>query len=258
MAARLSPARGWDVLLELTRAEIKQERELSLPGVAKWILEPLSYTVVYFLLVVVILNRNRFAYPLFLLCALVPWRYFTGVVFRSMGLLRSYASLISNRSVPKAILPAVVLASEVPTFLLAITLLAPMMAYFRIVPTPALLWLPVVVGVLLLLSSGPCYLGAVFGLYFPDYRGAVQNLIRMGFFMSTALVPAAELPGEELPRVLDLNPVSGIFDSMRAIVLEGRAPHPFDLLYPAAVGLGVLLAGVVLYRHRQDQFAKDV
>jgi len=248
------------VLRALTVAELRVTQDLTVVGILKWMLEPLSYMAVYYLLIGVVLGATSRtpAYPLFLLCGLVPFRYFSGVVGESMNLITRFGAAITNRAFPRWVLPLVLVAAEVPTLLLSMLLFAPMMAAFGIGPSAALLWIPVIVVVLALVSTGPAYLMAVFGLYFPDFRGAAQNLIRMTYFVSTGLFPASEAKGDVLPLLPKLNPLSGLFDSLRAVVLHGNPPKPFDLLYPAAVGLVLLAIGGSVYRWRQRQFAKEL
>jgi ABC-type polysaccharide/polyol phosphate export permease len=253
-----SPRRRWEVFLALTGAEIREERELTLPGIVRWMVEPLSYMLVYMILLGAILNRPRPDFPLFLLAALIPFRYFTECLFRSMAALKSYGSIMTNRRIPREVIPMVVVAANVPTLLLSMLLLVPFMFVYDVPFTVSLLWVPVVLASLIVLTTGPCYLAALFGLYFPDFRGPVQNLVRVSFFLSTGLVTLRDVPGQELPELIEANPLSSIFDSLRFAILRGRMPGELDLLYPVLLGIVLLIGGVALYRARQDEFAKEV
>lgn len=262
--------RRWSVFRGLVVAELQDSRDLTALGMLKWLLEPLSYMFVYFVLVASILGKNRgYAFPLFLLSALVPWRYFTGVMQSSMGLVGRFSSVIVNVGVPKGVLPLVVMATEAANMLVALLLFAPMLAIYGVDVWPEVLWLPVIVANLVLLTAGPAYLMTMFGLYFPDFRGVALNLVRAGFFLSTALIPLSKVPGDALPRLIRANPFSGIFDSFRAVFgvfltnrepgeLVGHAPRPYDLIYPAVVGVVLLVAGVAVYRWRESRIAKEV
>jgi lipopolysaccharide transport system permease protein len=247
-----------EVLSALIAAELTEMGDLTPSGLLKWILEPLSYTIVYFVMVGLILDHSQFAFPFFLMCALVPWKYFTGVTLRSMGLVGRYAAIITNHSFDKRILPLVLMSVEGATLLVAMCLFGPLMLYYEIPPSPALLWVPVVLAALALLTSGPAYLMTLLGIYHPDYKSVVQNLIRMGFFVSAGLVPAETEMSDGLETLLRANPLTGIFESFRAIFIYGHAPHAFDLLYPMGVGLVVLAVALALYRHWAPDFVKKV
>jgi ABC-2 type transport system permease protein len=248
----------WEVFRALTAAEIKEERDLTATGLLRWTIEPLSYMVVYLILLGAILNRPRPNFPLFLLAALIPFRFFTEAVNRSMAVVKSQSAILTNRIFPREVLPLVVVASNAATLVLSLLLLVPFMIALDVPFHLSLLWVPVILAILLILTLGPTYLAALIGLYFPDFRGPVQNLVRMSFFLSTGLFTLRDVPGKELPLLIQANPLSSIFDSFRAVILQGRTPDLVDLLYPLALGLFVLAVGLYLYRWRQDQFAKEV
>ena len=167
--------RSWDVLIALVRADLRDSRDLTPVGVIKWLLEPLAAMVTYFMLIVVMLHRGGHAYPVFLMCALLPWRYLQGVITSGMNLLPNYANIITARAIPRMVLPMVLIITEGLNFVVALVLMAPLMRIYGVHPTLALLWLPAIVAVLVVLVSGFAYLAAVFGIYFPDYRSTVAN-----------------------------------------------------------------------------------
>jgi ABC-type polysaccharide/polyol phosphate export permease len=250
--------RAREVLSALTVAELRASHEFSIAGVLRWILEPVSYMFVYFVLVAAILNRPEFAFPLFLLCALVPFRFFTGALNGSMSLVQRYSSVVANTSLPPFVLPLVLIVVEGMDMLVALLLFVPMVIYYGTDVWPSILWLPVGLLTLVLLTAGPILLGTLFGLYYPDLRGVAQNLVRATFFVSTGLVAISRVPGRELPRFFRANPLSGVFDTFRAVFLHGNTPDVVDLVYPPLVGLLLLLIAIPLYRARARHLPKEV
>ena len=246
------------MLIALVRADLRDSRDLTPVGVIKWLLEPLAAMVTYFMLIVVMLHRGGHAYPVFLMCALLPWRYLQGVITSGMNLLPNYANIITARAIPRMVLPMVLIITEGLNFVVALVLMAPLMRIYGVHPTLALLWLPAIVAVLVVLVSGFAYLAAVFGIYFPDYRSTVANLIRLGFLASTALIAQHQIKGDQVARLIKLNPASSVFDSFRDVFLDGKAPTATHLLYPFLVGVALLLVGVLVYKWREADFAKEV
>jgi lipopolysaccharide transport system permease protein len=253
-----APGAFWEVLRAISVGEIRERRKLTPVGIAKWMLEPLSYMLVYFLVLGGFFEQPHHAYPLFLLCALVPWRYFTGAVLGAMSIVERNAAIISNRLFPREVLPLVLVMVEGATFLLALSLFVPLLVYYGIFPGAALLWLPVVIGVLAALCAAGGYVSAVFGVRFPDVRPAAQNLIRLGFFASAGLVQPSDAPSRALEMVLRANPLTGVFESFRAIFLRAEAPQATDLLYPLAIAVVLFMIGLPLYRRAQLSFAKRI
>ncbi len=247
----------------LFTAELRSSRDFTLTGVLKWMIEPISYMFIYFVLVASVLARGRAgaAYPMFLLCALVPWRFFTGAVNGSMGLLTRFSSVLTGVPTPKPVLPLVLVATEAANMVVALVLFVPMVLIYDVDVWPSILWLPLILAILVLLTTGPTYLATVFGLYFPDFRGVAQNLIRAGFFVSTALVPISLVPGQRLKLLVTANPMSSVFDSFRTafgLIRTRTSPELFDLIYPVLVGGLLLVIGLGLYFWRDRHFPKEV
>lgn len=249
---------SWEVLRAFTIAELRETREFTFAGILKWALEPLSYMIVYFILVAAVLNRSQRAFPLFLLCALVPWRFFTGATSEAMHLMVRYREIVRNRIFPRILLPLMLIAAEGASLLVALIIFVPMLLYYQVNPGAALLWLPILLFVLAVLTAGPAYLATLFGLYFPDYRGAAQNLIRMGYFLSSGLVALENVPGDNLPRLLAANPFSGLFDSFRAVLLHAESPRPWDIAYPFLIGTCLFGLGIWMFQRRVDELPKEV
>jgi lipopolysaccharide transport system permease protein len=173
-----------------------------------------------------------------------------------MSIVEKNAAIISNRVFPREVLPLVLIVVEGTTFMLALSLFVPLLAYYNVFPGASLLWLPVVIAVLVALCAATAFVSAVFGVRFPDVRPAAQNLIRLGFFASAGLVQPSDAPSRALEMVLRANPLSGVFESFRAIFLRAEAPQVTDLLYPLAIAIVVMIIGLPLYRQAQVSFAK--
>jgi ABC-type polysaccharide/polyol phosphate export permease len=252
-----------EVFRALFTATLRSTRDLTLTGVLKWMVEPLSFMFIYFVLVASVLARGKpgAAYPLFLLCALVPWRFFTGAVNGSMSLVNRFSTVLTGVPTPKPVLPLVLVATEAANMLVALVLFVPMVLIYDVDVWPSILWLPLILAILVFLTTGPTYLATVFGLYFPDFRGVAQNLIRAGFFVSTALVPISLVPGKNLRLLVMANPMSSVFDSFRTafgLMRTRSSPELFDLVYPFLVGGLLLVVGLALYFWRERHFPKEV
>ena len=132
-----------------------------------------------------------------------------------------------------------------------------MMAVYGIAPTLAILWLPVVLGVTLLFSVSLAYPASLLGLWYRDLRTFVVSAMRTLFFVAPGLVALDQVP-EGAQKWLKLNPLTGIFESYRAVLLYGDSPAAWELLYPTLFAVVLLALVLPLYRREQQQFAKLV
>ena len=95
----------------------------------------------------------------------------------------------------------------------------------------------------------------MFTLWLRDLRPFAISFVRTLFFLAPGLVAlsAIEEPANTLVR---LNPLTGLFESYRAVLLYGEAPAPWMLLIPFAAGALLMLVFVPLYQREQQHFAK--
>ena len=77
------------------------------------------------------------------------------------------------------------------------------------------------------------------------------------FFLAPGLVPLSEA-SETAERWLRLNPLTGLFESYRAVFLYGDVPQAIDVLVPLLFSVVLLALAVPVYRREQGQFAKVV
>src|SRR4029453_59093 len=61
----------------LVRADLHRSGADTLLGNVWWVLDPLLHMLVYVILVSVIFKVQKDAYPLFVFCAILPWKWFT-------------------------------------------------------------------------------------------------------------------------------------------------------------------------------------
>ena len=71
-----------------------------------------------------------------------------------------------------------------------------MMVIYAVPPTLAILWLPVVIGVTLLLAVGVAYPASLLGVWMPDIKNFVNSAVRVLFFVAPGLVPLSQVHGD--------------------------------------------------------------
>src|SRR5215210_4701723 len=65
----------------LSRADLKKKGADTLFGNLWWIIDPLLQMLVYVVLVDFIFHKSVPDYPLFIFCAILPWKWFTSSVY---------------------------------------------------------------------------------------------------------------------------------------------------------------------------------
>ena len=110
-------------------------------------------------------NRD---FPVFVLCALLPWNFFAGAVLQSIGSVADNAPLVKKVYFPREILPLSVVLSNLVNFGISLIVLFPMLLVFRVPLTPWALLLPVIILLQLCFVTGVSFLIDTISLPLPS------------------------------------------------------------------------------------------
>ncbi|HJR18996.1 MAG TPA: ABC transporter permease [Actinomycetota bacterium] len=249
----------------LASRELKSNYEMNLIGFAWWLLEPLSLTLVYVVLVSVILDAGQPAFPLYILTALLSFKWLTGSLGGAMGVVRSNANLIQDLYFPRALLPVTEVVVGLAHYLVGLLIVPIFMAIYGIEPTWQLVFLPAIIAAQFLLCLGLAYPLSVWGLNYRNLPGLVGNLFRLWLYLSPALWSLERDVHNPTHRLLiKLNPLTGLFESYHGVIGVSPASDTatqhitpgWPLAYSAAFGCVALVLGGWYFIRREAQFGK--
>ncbi|HEV8150463.1 MAG TPA: ABC transporter permease [Gemmatimonadales bacterium] len=194
----------------------------------------------------------------------VPWAFFTGAIGFGTGSLLSNSTLITRIYFPREVLPASAVLAQ--AFDSGIGALALMVALPQLGATlsPALLWVPLLVLLLIAFTLAATLFLSCANLFFRDVKYLVQVLLTFGIFLTPVFFEPA-LFGPRIGRLIMLNPLSAILEGFRLSIIEGRSlavAHPAELwqpawlLYSALWSLLGLLLAIRYFRRSAAKFAE--
>jgi lipopolysaccharide transport system permease protein len=221
----------------------------------KWLVDPFALVGVYLLLVTFIVHRTQPAVGLSLACSIIPFQLLTMTVSNSLGAVQLRRSIIANMRFNRMLLPISTTLTEAVGFGASLVLLALMMAVYGIAPSTSNLWLPAVLLTTVLFGVAVAYPMTLIGVWAPDLRGLMLSAVRAAYFLAPGLVTLAAIHGRT-GGLVQLNPLTGLFEALRHAVLYRSAPPAWELLYPLMVAALILLVFVPLYAREQGHFAK--
>ena len=242
--------------MALTRSDLRIRYGRGGWQVVNWLVTPFVQVGVYLLLRLV-LGRGGQGAALSIACAVVPFQIVLLAFDSSMNAVGLREPILLNRSFDRVLLPLSSVMTEGVAFGASFLMFPMAMIYYGIPPTAALLWLPVVVAATLTLAVGMAWPAALLGVWFPTARIFANQALRILFFAAPGVVALSEIP-HQVRKWVVLNPLTGLFEAFRHVVLYGDSPHAWELAYPAGVGLVLTLVFLPLYRREQRHFAKLV
>ncbi|MEP6783314.1 MAG: ABC transporter permease [Acidobacteriota bacterium] len=193
--------------------------------------------------------------PVLVFAAVLPWQFFSTALVDASGSLIGNANLLSKVYFPRLIIPAAAVITAIVDFTMTLALLAILMAWYGITPTPTVAFLPVVVVLTIGLSLGAGVFLAALNVQYRDFRYVVPFVVQMGLFVSPIAFTTADLP-QRWRTVYSLNPMVGIIDGFRWSILGDRvAIDPSSIAISASVTAACLAIGVWYFRRMERSFA---
>lgn len=194
-------------------------------------------------------------YPVFVLAGLLPWTFFSTAISSAANSVVGSERLITKIYFPRLAIPFASVAVALVDFLVACGLLALVMAYYRVAPTPQILLMPVILAIILLAALGLGTLLAALNVAYRDFRYVVPFLVQIGMFATpTIYMQPSGNEGRWIRTLLVANPMTGLIAGFRACVLGGSVPWE-SVVPAAAVAVVLFLIGCFYFRRVEDSFA---
>jgi lipopolysaccharide transport system permease protein len=195
-------------------------------------------------------------YPLFALCALLPWNYFARALTDSSNSLVGSSHLITKIYFPRLILPISKVFSGLIDFGVALVLLAILMAWYRVTPSLGILFLPLFIAVTVLTAFAAGLWLTALNVKYRDVAFVVPFLAQAWMFASPVAYSSAIVPAG-WRRIYALNPMVGVIEGFRWALLGQAAPR-LELMLPSLGMIALLLVSGLLYFRRMERTFADL
>jgi len=239
-------------LLRDLRARYKQ----TFVGFGWAVIQPLVMMVIFTIIF------GRFAkipsegipYPIFSYTALLPWTLLsTGMNF-GVNSLTTNVSLVTKVYFPREIIPLASISAATVDFFVASTIFVGLMWWYKIsVSVGFLLIVPLIILQLLVMITVVLIL-SVWNVRYRDVRQGLPFVIQVWMYASPIVYPLSIVP-EKWKTFYMMNPMVGIIDGYRAIILRGEALD-FRILLPAiSLALIGLPLAYIYFKKSERKFA---
>jgi lipopolysaccharide transport system permease protein len=255
---RISPAAYWELLMNLTRREIKGRYSQSFFGAGWAVAQPLA-TMAVFTLVFARLGQmpsGGAPYPLFAYAALVPWFFFSNSVASGTMSLITYRNIVTKTYFPREIVPLAQIGSRLVDIGAASGLYVLLMIYYGVGVGPWGALVPVFLLLLLLFTVGVTLATSALNVFYRDINPVVQIGLQLWLYLTPVAYPLSVVP-EKYRLFFLLNPLTGVVEGLRAVLVFGREPEwPVVAISTALIVL--IFAGALTLFKRTDKYFADV
>jgi lipopolysaccharide transport system permease protein len=257
-AERIGATAYFELLMNLTKREVKGRYSQSLFGFGWAIAQPLATMAVFTLVFARLgnISSGGVPYPIFAYAGLVPWFFFLNSVTSGTMSLITYRNIVTKTYFPREVIPLAQVCSRLLDFAAASVLFALLMAYYRVPLTRWALLAPAMFVLLVMFTTGVTLLTSSANVFYRDVSPVVQIALQLWLYLTPVAYPLAKVP-ERWRMWIAVNPLSGIVEGFRAALVYGREPDWPLLALSTALTVGVLVGAWLLFK-RLDRFFADV
>jgi lipopolysaccharide transport system permease protein len=255
----LESLRAKDLLLAWTGRTLRARYQQSVLGWLWAVLQPAAQTAVFTFIFThfVPVNTGSAPYLLFSYVAMVPWTFLSASLSDMTGSLVNNMSLLTKIYFPREVLPMSAMLARLMDLGVAAALLAVLIAYYQIpLFAPALLYLPVLLLTQTMLVLGLGFAAASTNVFYRDVQPLLTLVLQLWFYASPVIYPISAVP-ERFRALYFLNPMAGLIQSYRDVLLEQRAPGAY-FIGAISISVTVFIAGHALFVRLERQFADIV
>ncbi len=247
-----------ELLCQMTARDLLLRYKQTVMGFAWALLMPLLNTAIFsFVFMRVAPIQTRVAYPLFAYCGLLAWNFTASALRFSVTSLTSNTNLVTKVYFPREIFPFSAVAVSFVDYAIAATVLVALMIYYRVAPSSAILLLPMVVAVHVMFTAALALLLAMANLFYRDVKYLFDVFLTVWMFASAVVYPI-DAVGGRVGALIRANPMTGMVEAYRSVLLYGAAPDPASFAWTTAVTVILLPSAWLLFHRCEFRFAENI
>jgi ABC-type polysaccharide/polyol phosphate export permease len=246
-----------ELLLQMTLRDLLLRYKQAVMGFGWAVFMPLVNTAMFSVIFTRVAPlETPVPYPLFAFCGLWVWNFFASSLRFSVTSLTANSNLVSKVYFPREIFPFAATIVCLVDFAVGSVVLIALMAWYGVIPTASILWLPAVIAVQIVFTTAIALLLSMANLFYRDVKYLFEVVITLWMFATSVVYPIERIDGS-LAAILSLNPMTGIIDAYRNVLLLGSAPSPL-FWQAAAVSVVALMTSWLLFHRLEFRFAESI
>lgn len=245
-----------DLLISWVNRTIAGRYQQSVLGWLWAIVQPVASVAIFSIIFTkfVPVDTGAIPYPIFSYIAMIPWTFFSTSLQDMTGSLVQNMSLVTKVYFPREILPVSAVLARLMDFGVAAIVLVVMMIIYQVpVYLPGLVFIPLILVIQVMLLLGLGLIASAANVFYRDVQPLLVLVIQLWFYASPIIYPASLVP-EEYRTIYYLNPMAGILEAYRSVVLYQTLPGT-SLVISGVTATLIFVFGYWFFKHLEFQFA---
>ena len=242
----------WFVIKELTAREIKRKYSRSTLGILWSVLNPLLTMTVVSLIFTQLFRRAIENFPIYYLTGFLLWQLFTTATNSAMTSLVDNKLLLLRIKFPMHIFVVARVYTALVNLGYSLIAFVAMLFVFRIQPSWAMLFTPIIIVLMLMFAMGIADIMAIAYVFFGDVKHLYGVILTLWMNCSALFYPVDQLSGI-MRTVIENNPIYAYIASFRAVIMHQQMPAPFYAIRMVVWSLLVYLVGQHIFMKNKNK-----
>ncbi len=246
-----------ELFLFLAWRDILVRYKQTVIGLAWSVIRPLLTMVVFTVIFgrLAKLPSEGVPYPILVYAAMLPWQFFSTSFSDASNSLITNANMLTKIYFPRLIIPVSTVIVNFVDFLISFLILIGLMIWYHFVPSLTILFLPLFLGLTLLIIAGSGFYVSALNVKYRDFKFIVPFVVQFGLYISPVGFSSTVIP-EKWRLLYSLNPMVGVIDGFRWCILGGTN-HIYvpGFLLSIIVTFSLLFYGIWYFRKTERSFA---
>jgi ABC-2 type transport system permease protein len=245
------------LVFSLVSRDLKVKYKGSVLGFFWSLLNPLVMLVVYTVAFKYIIKVRVENFPVFFLCAFLPWSYLNSSLSMSVGSIKDNANLVKKVYFPREVLPLSIVLSNLVQFLLTFLILIPALLFFKINLGLPLLLLPFLIILQTGFNLGLSFFVSSFNVFFSDVKHLLEIFLQIWFWLTPIIYPVSFVPKRFIP-LYKLNPAVLFVEGYRNLLLNNTWISITQWILLFFIGALFFVLGHLFFNHHNKRFAEEI
>jgi len=253
-----------DLLLMLVKKDYVTFYKQTILGPIWFFIQPILTTLIYVLIFGKIAKLSTDGAPqiAFYLSGVTIWNYFSESLTKTSTVFRDNAAVLGKVYFPRLIMPLSIVVSGLMKFAIQFALFIAVVMYYTFSENTLHpnIWILATPFLVLLMAAFSLGLGMIFSSLTTKYKDLVFLLtfgIQLFMFATPVVYPVTSIPADR-QWIVNLNPLTGIFECFRYGFLGSGSFTPETLIMSSGIIALILLLGVLIFNKVEKSFMDTV
>jgi lipopolysaccharide transport system permease protein len=253
-----------DLLLMLVKKDYVTFYKQTILGPIWFFIQPILTTLIYVLIFGKIAKLSTDGAPqiAFYLSGVTIWNYFSESLTKTSTVFRDNAAVLGKVYFPRLIMPLSIVVSGLMKFAIQFALFIAVVMYYTFAENTLHpnIWILATPFLVLLMAAFSLGLGMIFSSLTTKYKDLVFLLtfgIQLFMFATPVVYPVTSIPADR-QWIVNLNPLTGIFECFRYGFLGTGSFTPETLIMSTGIIALILVLGVLIFNKVEKSFMDTV